>query len=381
MKRKVLSSLLILWLAGSTLAAIGFINLTNANPSSIVMAPIKHAYIRSNGNIDPPTLPIQRSDNVYVLTDDILNYTIEIQRDNIVIDGNGFTLTAIGDTSSLVGLVSGYASIQITNKSNIIIKNITFDKCWTGVSVKNASSIVIIQNIMENGGDGIYMHLCTNCSVIDNRLTDNSGPGLMIINSTFLTIAYNTISRNHAHGGWLAVSYSNICRNNITDNYFTLGNGLYLYGPNSYNHIFENNFINNEYGLFYQGARDISVYNSVYNNYWNNYKGAIFTFAADAISGVDQSPLTSPISTSFNPSLFPLSLLTPTPPSPTVSPTLTPPPPSDQSNPDSLLTPAPPTPSEQSTSESFPTTMIIARMASVALIGVGLLVYLKKRKC
>jgi len=352
------------------LAAIGFISLTNADPLSIIIDPMKHAYIRSDGAIDPPTLPIQRSDNLYVLKDNLLDYTLEIERDNIIIDGNGFTLTSIIETNEGLPPNSGFASIQITNKSNIIIKNITFDKCWTGVSVKNSSNIVIIQNTMTNSGNGIYMHLCTNCSIIGNKLTDNSGPGLMIINSTFLTIAYNIISRNHAHGGWLSVSYSNISRNNITDNYFPyVGNGLYLYDANSYNRIFENNFINNEYGLFYQGAPGISVGNNVYNNYWSNYKGAIFAFAADAISGVDQSPLASPISTVFDPSLFPLSLLTPTPPSPIPTPSLTDSP-----------TPSSSTPSEQSNSESFPTTIIIAPIATVAVIGAGLLIYFKKRR-
>ena len=124
---------------------------------------------------------------------------------------------------------------------------------------------------------------------------------------SFLNISYNNVSRNHFHGGWIAVSHSNISRNSVTDNSFDhFGIGLYLYGVNCHNRIFENNFVNNEIGLFYQGARGTSINNTVYSNYWSNYQDAIVNVAADDASGVDKSPLTSPISTSFDPSLFPL---------------------------------------------------------------------------
>jgi parallel beta-helix repeat protein len=249
---RLFTCLLISLLAASALTGMEFAGLTKANPSSITMVPIEHAYIRSNGVVDPPTLPIQRSENFYALQGNLLNYSIEIQKDNIVFDGNGFTLTSIFPDAPQ-GMTSGFPSIQILDLKNVTVRNVVFDKCYTAVSVKNSTSVMLYGNVMEMGEEGIYMDSCRSCSVIGNKLVDNSRTGFMIMNSSYLNISNNVISRNRSHGGWLAVDYSTISRNNITDNISSPGIGLYLYGPNSNNDIFENNFVNNSGGLFYQG--------------------------------------------------------------------------------------------------------------------------------
>lgn len=351
-KRKALTSLLISWLAISTLTAIALTSPTKADPYIPEKYPMEQAYVRSNGDIDPPTLPIERSGNVYVLKDNIVNYTIAIQKDNIVFDGNGFSLTIPTDAKTDESLMrrTGDPSITISGKNNIIIKNVKFDNCFTGISVENSSNIIILQNIMVNKGLGVYMTSCSNCSIIGNEITDT---GLSIGDSTFLNIAYNKLSSNDHYGAWLSVSYSNISRNDIVDN---SEKGLWFKGPNSNNSIFENNFINNEIGLLFRGDPNTNVNNTVFNNYWSNNQEAIVNMdnSADAASSVDPSPLTSPISTSFDPSLFPLPSLTPT---------------------------ASPTPTAQSDAEPFPTTLVAtASGVLVAIIGVGLLVYFKKRR-
>jgi parallel beta-helix repeat protein len=332
-----------------------FTGLASANFTPLPELPTP-IYIRGDGTIEGGAGALQRSGNIYTFVRDI-NETIEIQKDNVIIDGNGFSLTKPPEvkTDALMTPIGWFPSIKTSNKKDIIIKDIKFDKCYTSIAVKNSSNIIIIQNTMKNGNEGIYMSSCTNCSIIGNEIVDNSFTGLDIMDSSFLNIAYNTISRNHFHGGWIAVSFSNISRNDITDNSFdNFGIGLYLYGPNSNNRIFENNFINNEIGLFYQGARGSSVNNKVYSNYWSNYQDAIVNVAADSASGVDQSPLTNPISTSFDPSLFPWLSPTPT---------------------------ASPLPNAESNSEPSPTTLgAAASVATVAVVGAGLLIYFKKRK-
>jgi parallel beta-helix repeat protein len=334
-----------------------FTSSANANPGPLPIPELPTPiYIRENGTIEGDAEAIQQNGNVYTFVRDI-NETIEIQKDNIVIDGNGFSLTKPPDveTDDLLTPSGWFPSIHISNRSNIIIKNIRFNKCYTGISVEHSSNIIIIQNTIENGNEGIYISSSINCSIIGNKLIDNLHQGLDI-NGRFFNIAYNTISRNQRHGGWLTVSYSNISRNDVTDNFFdNRGIGLYLYGNNSYNRIFENNFINNEVGLAYSATTGGSVNNTVYNNYWSNYQAAIQqSNAADATSQVDQSPLSHPISTSFDPSLFPLPSLTP-----------------DVS----------PAPDGQSDVEPFPVVPVAAAsVATVVVVSVGLLVYLKKRK-
>ena len=301
--KKTISLMLIVILV---LTGTFFVSSVSANFTPLPELPTP-IYIRSNGAVEGGGGAIKQTGNTYTFVRDI-NETIKIQKDNIILDGNGFSLTKPPKvkTEELMTPIGWFPSINISYCDNVIIRNIKFDKCYTCISVENSTNVVIIQNIMRNADLGIFMTSCNHCNVIGNEIVDNAHSALNIMYSSYLNIAYNTISRNHFHGGWVSTSYSNISRNNITDNSFShFGIGLYLYGPNSNNRFFENNFINNEHGLFYQGSRGISVNNKVYSNYWSNYEDDIVNVAADEASGVDQTPLESPISTSFDPALFP----------------------------------------------------------------------------
>jgi hypothetical protein len=44
-------------------------------------------YIRADGTVEPATTPIERFGDVYVFANNLLNHTLEVQRDNIVVDG------------------------------------------------------------------------------------------------------------------------------------------------------------------------------------------------------------------------------------------------------------------------------------------------------
>ena len=75
MRIKVLALMLILWLALSTLTAIESPLSTKANvlppPERL---PVNQAYIRSDGSLDPPTIPIVHAGNLYTLKENILNW-------------------------------------------------------------------------------------------------------------------------------------------------------------------------------------------------------------------------------------------------------------------------------------------------------------------
>jgi parallel beta-helix repeat protein len=359
-EKKALTSLLMLWLAVSTLTAMQFTSLIKADPIIPEIVPMEHAYIRSNSNIDPPTLPIELSGNVYVFEDKISNYTIEIQKDNVMIDGNGFSLILSPLNEVWWEPKTGSPFIQISNRNNTIIKNIRFinnfriTDFFTSIRVENSSNVIILQNTMNSGGLGLSMTSGTNCSIIGNEFTGNPNTvGFQIADSIFLNIKYNNIS-SHFHEAEIDnLKFSNISRNNITGNG---GAGFLLTGNNFENQIFENNFVDNVFGLFYQGDPRAnfpsSTKNRVYNNYWHNNYQDIENISGDTISGRDQSPLTSPISAVFDPSLFTLPSLTPAP-----------------------------SPEPKSTLEPFTTALVVgASIASVAIISVGLLAYFKKRR-
>lgn len=358
MKRKALTYFLISLLAVSILASTGFLSLKKANGFQCLPFPEKlptgQAYIRSNGDVDPPTLPIQRAGNMYVLKDNILNYSIKIEKDNVVIDGAGFLMKipAYGETDKNYLVKAASPLIQISNKSNIIIKNMIFDNYLWGISIINSSNIIIIQNTINNGNTGIYMLQSANCNLVANQIGDNSLRGALIQDCTSLNILYNEISNNQYAGIEVddltrsifdGLEHTNITRNLFAENGYA---GLYFLGHHTNNHIFENNFINNNNGLCFMHVA--SVNNSFNNNYWKGNRMQINDYGTNR---TDQSPLASPVSTSFDPSLFPL-------PSPTLT----------------------SSPELKSTSEPFPITLVATSTVSVVAIGIGLLLYFKKRK-
>jgi len=71
-------------------------------------------YILSDGSIDSSgvEVPIQRDGNVYTFTDNIMDYPLVIQCNDITVDGAGFTISGGED-----------AVIDLWYISNVIIKN------------------------------------------------------------------------------------------------------------------------------------------------------------------------------------------------------------------------------------------------------------------
>jgi hypothetical protein len=319
---------------------------TIANPVVPEKAPMDHAYIRDSGEVDPPTLPIHRSGNFYTLKEDLVNYTLDIQKDNVIFDGNGFSF----NSPSWGEFQQGFASIQISERNSIVVRNVTFDNCFTAVSVINSTDVLITQNSMKNGGDGVGIYSCENCSIVGNSIIDNAVKGLSVQHSTFLIIAYNQISVNKYGLDLDDVRYSNVSRNDVTLNNEVDGLGgvgLHLSSFNSNNQIFENNFVDNNVGLRVSGFSNFN--NTLYSNYWKNQEAEIDNDSRDNVSIIDQSPLTNPISISFDPSLFPLPSITPTP-------------------------------SPEPQQDAFLTTLVAAASgASATIVGLSVYLYFKKR--
>jgi parallel beta-helix repeat protein len=343
---------LMLMLLFSPLAAAMLVNSARGNfgPMTPPALPTP-IYIREDGTIEGASGVLQRNGNVYAFLRDI-NETIEIQKDNIILYGNGFKLTRPPEVEmeEFWGHGGGwYPSIQMSNRKNVTIQNIEFVACHTCIKVENSSKITIVQNKMRNARTGVYMTYCTDSNIIGNEIVSSSGAGLFILFSSYLNIAYNSISGTEWNGVWVSINDSTITRNDFTNN---TNLGLYLYGENKNNRVFENNFIDNEEGLCFMNTGDgLCVNNTLINNYWSNQRKEIVN--ADEFNSVDTAPLESPISTSFDPSLFDLPLLTPT---------------------------TSPTPNPEPNSTPYTTTLFIASIITVAVVILVLLVYFKKRK-
>ena len=277
-KKQVLITAFISLLLFSAMAG-QFFSLAEAN----FMPPLPSLpsiYIRNDGSIDP-TAPIQRVGAVYSFTGNIIDHTIEVQRDNIVIDGAGYTLQGNGSGTG----------IYLTHRSGVTIKNVEIRKFRQGINFFNSSNNDITGNKIATNYIAIAFHSSSNNRIDGNKITGNSMAILLYSSSNYNSIVENTIAKN-GEGIWCEgttppSNYTSIVRNSITENggfgilirasysNTIVGNkiannkyGIELYGDNSQKcHIVGNKIANNEQGIVL-----CTQYNSEFyhNNFINN---------------------------------------------------------------------------------------------------------------
>ena len=310
MKKKALAPTLFLMLLFSSLFYGSLIQPVESQSFETI-------YIRVDGSVEG-TDKIHWEDNIYTLTDDIFS-TIEVEKDNIEIDGAGHPLHGRGIN-------------EINTERGIYLKGLGwgYPKCGN-VSIKNFR----ISNFLE----GIHVAGGRNNSILGNYFEKANIHLIGNANLTGDLIKHNTFK------DW----------------------GIFVdYNPGGIDVITENNFI--DCGIYV----GLSVAPIVDRNYWSDYlekypdakeldgSGIWDTPYVDDryeedISCIDYHPLISPVAIPAFPE-----------PTPTLEPTPTP-----------TLTPMPhdtPEPSEQE--------VILGLVFMVAIIGGSLVlfVYLMKRK-
>jgi len=303
-KRKFLGLLFIMIL----LLPLSIANFATANPTPPQFIPMTKAYIQSNGTIEPPTLPIEKVDNHYFLTGDIFNYTIEIQCDDIIFDGNGYSVGFRQNGEIPDPYISKYGgpALEIKDRTNIIIRNVTFPNNIAGafkaIRITNSSNIFVVENTAYTSL-GVWMEYSNNCRVIGNNFQDST---VAFRNSSYVTIAYNNVSASYMGISLWWNKNINITRNELTAN----EHGIIVLNPSESNNIVENNFLDNDVGIEYSGAENLSATDTIRNNYWNG-NGVDIQNIRDYglpydVGVADQGALSSPASTAFEVSLFAL---------------------------------------------------------------------------
>jgi parallel beta-helix repeat protein len=230
-------------------------------------------YIKADGSIDPPTAPINTADKVtYTFTGDINDFIV-VERDNIVIDGAGYTVrgTLIGN------------GIDLSYRSNLTVKNTTIRNSWFGIYLNYTSKVTLIGNNIANNYFGIGLYYSSNNIVSGNSITANNYDGIRLYySSNNNTINENNITANKGNGIVLWNSSNNIVSgNSITDNSYY---GIRLDESSNYNSISGNNITNNWDGIYLGGY---SNYNSVSGNNVtnNNYNGITLCGSGNSVSG------------------------------------------------------------------------------------------------
>ena len=243
-------------------------------------------YIRADGSVDPSGAPIVREGDTYSLTSNITSNSdgIMIERNNMILDGIGYTVEGTNASSSRGIDLNGRSNVTIENigiKGFIrygIFLNYSFGNIISGDKITSRSGLFLLNssgnyivgnNIVNNWENGIYLDYSSGGnSIHGNNITDNFW-GVDILRSLGNNIAGNNITNNRR-----GVSLISSSSNTISGNYAANNNyGIYL-SNSSVNSVFHNSFANNTVHAYAEASAN--VWDDGYpsgGNYWSDYMG------------------------------------------------------------------------------------------------------------
>jgi parallel beta-helix repeat protein len=213
------------------------------SPAGVVKAQsITQIYINADGSVEG-TDKIQRDENVYTLTDNIDRSDIMVLKDDVVLDGAGYSLT------------EGPSGIPLFERDNVTIKNFI-------ISIKGFTGICI------------WLYYCSNCAILNNTMeSDYSCFGIDVEGGGANFIAGNHVmNMASAIYLWEGTSNNIIFGNTITNNSQSIG-----IVKSQNNTVYRNNFINNNLISIMTQLRSTSFVNHLDDgttgNYWSDYNG------------------------------------------------------------------------------------------------------------
>jgi len=256
--------------------------------------------------------------------------------------------------------------LALVNCTRMIAENTHFNTqgillAWT------TDSQITNNDISNNYGDGAILNYASNNKITKNNIKANSGAGIKLSYSNQNLVSGNYITRNQM-GIYLILSADNntITENNIADQDIGIS-----FHTSSSNLIYHNNFVNNTKQVDdaswghpqFPGVPlpSENIWDNDYpigGNYWSNYTNLYPEAKELDSSGIWETPY---VIDENNQDRYPL-----------INPIDIPPVEVPEAPDGETST----TPSE----DSFPTTLVLALIALVAIVGVSLLVYFKKRK-
>jgi hypothetical protein len=216
---------------------------------STISETILSIHIKPDGSVDPANVPIQRNRDVYTLTDDIFA-TIVVERDDVIIDGSGYTLKGTyNGTRTDTWVVGGGPNQEMSNAT-----------LWTlgiDMGVESKPENLTVKNLnIKNFYIGIYLWTPNN-TVTECAVTDN-------IVGILLSGDYNTITENYI-------------ANNDEGVFF----GVNTPGDEPLNIILtHNSFVDNDVQFSGCFCEDYNLAEAVHiwddgekGNYWSDYNG------------------------------------------------------------------------------------------------------------
>lgn len=232
---------------------------------------------------------IHQNGNIYTLTGN-LNGSIIIEKDNISLDGAGFTLQGPEN------LNLQETGVSLNGKTGVVIENLILIDFYIDIDLINSSKCIVSSNkIYGNNSEGIVLNNSWNNWIKQNYVeeTRNNGIGVHHSNDNFISqnkILSGGIFVGSEKGINFLAGINNVISDNILDNSgidiessnnTIIGNtisnsssGISLYNHASTNLLLKNNISNCTFAI---GGGDTNINNTITgNNIVGNYAVALY---------------------------------------------------------------------------------------------------------
>jgi parallel beta-helix repeat protein len=168
-----------------------------------------------------------------------------VERNNIIINGAGYTLQA-----------TGTPGIVLSGVNNVTIKSVNVRNCVWGIFLWYSSNNTITGNNITAIEQGVWIDSGSTANNINgNNITGHAYCGIYLDQSLGNSISQNTIDENGAAG----VEFFNSSNNAISENTIR-NNQIGIYLPESFSNNIEYNFVtNNQYGIYLTNATNNSI--------------------------------------------------------------------------------------------------------------------------
>jgi parallel beta-helix repeat protein len=184
-----------------------------------------NTYINEDGSIEPPNAPIQRNGEIYTLTDNFYGAHLRVERSNIIVDGNGFTL---------------YQNLMLHHVTSVTIKNFIINNEGTGIDMDYSPNNIITNNTISGCGS-------------ESESMGTLGAAMFI------------------HGGDSNLVYGNNIKNNLIGVIVIGSPHTIFYGNNFEQNIFD---VREFGGLGFGPVPSIALFdNGETGNFWSKYHG------------------------------------------------------------------------------------------------------------
>lgn len=221
-------------------------------------------YLRADGTIEG-TDKIQKNEDYYAFTDDIAG-SIVVEKDNIIIDGSQFTLSANG----------GYG-IRLYQRHNVTVRNLTLKNTYLAFALTSSDGNTFVENTIINSEKAFYFWFSWNNAVTGNTISQasyafdflispNHGSQRNVVTKNIvlsssiginLMESNNTFSDNIINSSIVGVTVSghqNLFRNNTI-----ICKGICFEDSSFDNDIDKSNLVNGKSIIYWVGHRDETV--------------------------------------------------------------------------------------------------------------------------